>query len=289
MTDLEHRLRTAVHTHTADVVPDDRRSLDAIRTRVRTARRRRRAALAGATVAAIAAVAVALPRLDDDGDAVFTGPDRETSTTTSPPTTGPPEPPAPRTALDQALWPVPGDEVFADPVDAARSFVENVVGAEDPPLSAYHAGEPGAGEVDVFGRGEDGRRLDRVVGTVVVRQLDGEHWFVTAAGSSDVQIDGPEPLERVTSPVHVSGRGRGYEGTIVVELWARSRPPALLADAVTIAGGADALAPFAVDLDAGEASEARGAAILLAKDSPGADLAVPSFAALPVELELQGG
>jgi hypothetical protein len=52
-----------------------------------------------------------------------------------------------------------------------------------------------------------------VLGRQRVRQLDGEHWFVTAAGSDDVQIDVPEPLAEVSSPVHVEGRGRGFEGT----------------------------------------------------------------------------
>ena len=46
-TELEDRLRTAVHAHAAGVEADDR-SLDAIRTRVRTAKHRRRAIVAGA-------------------------------------------------------------------------------------------------------------------------------------------------------------------------------------------------------------------------------------------------
>ncbi|MGH9247956.1 MAG: hypothetical protein ACRD0W_00325, partial [Acidimicrobiales bacterium] len=64
-TELEDRLRTAVHAHAAGVQADDR-SLDTIRTRARTAKHRRRAVLAGAGIAAAVALAVAVPRLGDE-------------------------------------------------------------------------------------------------------------------------------------------------------------------------------------------------------------------------------
>jgi hypothetical protein len=279
---LEHRLRSAVQAETAEIRPSDG-SLDTIRTRVRSARRRRRSALAGAGLAAAVAVAVAVPRLGDDDGKVDIGNEPEGQTTTTeapgPSTTAVPAPPP--ADLGQALWPDPAGELFTDPVDAVRSFVATVIGVEDPPLSDFHEGEPGAGEVDVYGRGEDGGTLDRVVATVSVRQLDGEHWFVTAAGSDDVQVDTPEPLAEVSSPVHVEGRGRGFEGTISVALRARSSSAPVLAEDFTTAGGAEELEPFAVDL---RVDAPAGVAILVAHDSSGAEAAVPSFSALPVRL-----
>jgi len=276
---LEHRLRSAVQAETAEISPSDG-SLDTIRARVHSARRRRRAALAGAGVAAAVAVAVAVPRLGDTGGNVDIGNTPAGQTTTSdapaPSTT---VAPVPATAnLDQALWPDPAGDLFTDPVDAARSFVATVIGVQDPPLSDFREGEPRAGEVDVFGRAEDGGSLDRVVATVSVRQLDGEHWFVTAAGSDDVKIDVPEPLADVSSPVHVEGRGHGFEGTIYVELRARSSSAPVLAEDFTTAGGTEELEPFGFDLDV---EAPAGVAILVAHDS---EAAVPSFSALPVRL-----
>jgi Immunoglobulin-like domain of bacterial spore germination len=278
--ELEHRLRSAVQAETAEIHPSDG-SLDSIRTRVRSARRRRRAALAGAGLAAALAVAVVVPRLGDTDGTVDIGNQPGHQTTTSEPSTpSTTVAPAPPTAdLDQALWPDPAGDLFTDPVDAARSFVVTVIGVDDPPLSAFLEGEPGAGEVEVFGRGEDGGTLDRVVATVSVRQLDGEHWFVTAAGSTDVQIDAPEPLAGVSSPVHVEGRGHGFEGTIGVELHGRSSSAPALAENFTTAGSGGELEPFAVDLDV--EAPAEGVAILVAHDT---EVAVPSFSAQVVRL-----
>ena len=101
--DIEARLRAAIHARADDVtvrLGDD--SLDSIRARVRTARRRRRAAaLVG--VAALVAAVMAIPRLSNDGhDAVDTAGqpnDRATTepTTASPPTTHTDTPTTPTT------------------------------------------------------------------------------------------------------------------------------------------------------------------------------------------------
>jgi hypothetical protein len=64
-TELEDRLRTAMHAHATGVESDDR-SLEAIRTRVRAVKQRRRAVLAGAGIAAALALAVAVPRMGDE-------------------------------------------------------------------------------------------------------------------------------------------------------------------------------------------------------------------------------
>ena len=107
-TELEERLRTAVHAHTAGVQAEDA-SLDAIRTRVRVAKRRRRAVLAGAGIAAALAVAVAVPRLGDEGRVeTFNQPGPTTSvappTTTAPGSSTTVAPPPPQ-ASDSAEGP----------------------------------------------------------------------------------------------------------------------------------------------------------------------------------------
>jgi len=283
---VEDRLAAALRDEAAGVEPGGG-SLEAIRHRARAARRRRRVAVSGAAAAVLAAVAVAVPTLDRSDDDLRTGSgDPSTTAATDAPTTSVPGTLA--AGLDQALWPDPAGELTTDPVAAARSFVETFLAVDDPPLSLFRTGEPGAGEVDVIARGEDGRTLDRVVATVVLRRLDGEHWFVTAAGSDDVRIDEPEPLASLSPPTFaVSGEGRGYEGTVVLALRPRSAPGALLAEHPVVAGAGGALMPFAADV-AFVTTAAPDVGVLVARTDVGFESGIPGFAAVAVRLAGSG-
>ena len=284
MNDLADRLRSAVHAETGDVSPAGG-SLDTIRARVRTARRRRRAVLAGAGVAALVAVAVVMPGGGDDTKVTTADRDRTTTTTApeqpSSTTTAPTSPPA--TDLDQAIWPDPASSSrYADPVDAARSFVDGFLGDVAGTESAFRPSGPGAGEIDIRSRDEDGQTSTRVAATLSLRQLDGEHWFVTAATSESVRVDSPEPLAAVSSPVHVTGQARGYEGTVEVSVRERTAAADRLGAEVTIAGSADSLEPFSVDVPYRGDSSSIG--VVVAGTDSGAPGALPPFAALPVRL-----
>jgi Immunoglobulin-like domain of bacterial spore germination len=290
-TELEDRLRTAVHAHAAGVQPDER-SLVAIRTRVRAAKHRRRAVLAAVGMAAAVAVAVAVPRLTDQGKvetidnpgptivqppSTTTRPDQSAPGQTS--TTMAPTPPAAN--LDEAMWPDPaGPDRYADPVDAARSFVESFLGVTPPALSEFQAREPGSGAIDVFARDENGQPLDRVATNLSLRQLDGEHWWVTAATSEGVELESPEPLAEVSSPARVSGRGRGFEGTVVVEIRDRSGSYAALGQDVAIAGAGETLEPFSVEVDFDRPTS--GYAVLVASSDSGLEGARSDVTAFPV-------
>jgi hypothetical protein len=288
--DLEERLRTAVQAHAAGVQTDDG-SLDVIRTRVRAARRRRRAVLAGAGVAAVVALAVVVPRLGNDGRVSTSDQPAPTTTTVEPPsTTTPPTTPAtpsttvspapPAADLDQAMWPDPaGSARYADPVDAARSFVEGFF-AVDAPLSEFRAGEPGVGEVDVFSRDENGQASGRVATTLSLRQLDGQYWWVTAAASASVHIDSPQPLADVSPPLRVSGRGSGFEGTVIVEVRDRSGSYGELGEGVTIAGAGEVLEPFSVDVDFDRPASSYG--IVVAQTDSGLSGVLSGVTAFPV-------
>lgn len=290
-TDLEDRISAALHAE-GDRVSPPGDSLDAIRRRGGAARRRRRLVLsgAGAVAAAVVAVAVAVPRLSPDPDDVTVSDDREPTTTTVPDTststTAPPVlPPSPD--LDQALWPDPAGELYTDPVAAARSFVQAVVGVDDPPLSDVRVGEPGSGEIDVYRVTEDGQPMDRVASTITVRQMDGEHWFVTAATSDDVRIESPASGTEVSSPMTVAGEGHGYEATVIVRLRARNASADVLGEQVTAGGSGEALEPFSAVLPFESPTTRVG--IVLASDTSGASIAVPSFSAVPVRLTGPGG
>jgi hypothetical protein len=127
-----------------------------------------------------------------------------------------------------------------------------------------------------------------VVVTLALRRLDGEHWFVTAAGSDDVRIDEPEPLAAISPPTFAaSGEGRGHEGTVVVELRPRSAPGALLAQHPVTAGGDGTLAPFAADVPF-VTTAAPDVGVLIARTDVGADSGIPSFAAVAVRLAVSG-
>jgi hypothetical protein len=280
--DLDDRLSSAFHT-AVDGVRPDAGSLDLIRRRGRAARRRRAGVLAGAGVLAVAVAAAALtvPGGGRSGDVATDGDGRPTPA----PTTVPPAETVPPTAgsAADAVWPDPAAELFTDPVEATRSFLEVVMRVDDPPLSEFHAGEPGAGEVDVHGRGEDGSVLDRVASTVMVRQLDGVHWFVVGADSTDVRIDAPAPLAEVGLPVTVLGQGNGHEGTIVTELRSRSVDAPRLAVEPTIAGAAGEPLAFAIELtldpDAVAPAATAAPAVLVVRNAPASDRDVPSFSA----------
>jgi hypothetical protein len=303
MTNLEDRLRTAVRAEVDTVGLDELRGLDAIRGRVRVARRRRRIAVGGAAGLLAIAAAVGLPRLDDSRGTVDMAPaDRDETPSTPPPSTPPPSTPLAPTpppsapppsttpsttvtpapapsALDQALWPNPDVQRFTDPSEAALSFVEDYVGIADPPLSEFHADGPSDGTIDVFGRGESGQTLERVVSTIVLRRLDGEHWFVTAAVSQDVTIDSPRPDGTLSSPVTVTGRGRGYEGTVVVVVRERFALDTL-AERPTIAGCCDTLEPYSADLSFEPRTTSAG--VILASTDAGGEPSISSFAAVGV-------
>lgn len=151
--------------------------------------------------------------------------------------------PAPPSGLDQALWPAPADaQRDTTPRAVARAFVEDFVGVKNPALGEFQEGEPRAGEVPVLRRGEDGRATDRVIATVVVRQLDGERWFVTAALSDEIEMTTPEVLSEIASPVTVAGTGVGHEGNIILRVHVAFDPKPLVRVATT--AGAMEKAPF---------------------------------------------
>lgn len=280
---VEDRLAAALRAEAAGVESGDG-SLDAIRRRARAAYRRRRAMVTGAAAMVVVAVAVAVPAVDRSSDDVRTGPDRPSPTTTTdaPATTTVPD--GPESNLDQALWPDPAGERFTDPVAAARSFVEVVIGVDDPSLSAFQAVKPGAGEVSVARLGAGGQPAERtgIASVVTLRRLDGEHWFVTSAAQPHyMQIDFPEPLATVSSPVTLAGQRNGPDGAVVAELRLRSATADLLDREEQRAEGPSA-GSFSIDLSFEAPASSIG--VLVATEAPDGDFGVPSFAAIPVRL-----
>jgi Immunoglobulin-like domain of bacterial spore germination len=309
---LEERLRTAVQAETDRIEPDETGSLQVIRSRGRSARRRRRVIAGAAVTLAVAAGLVMFPRVGGDGSDVETidRPDRSSTTTTTaretttstssttsvaaspgptaataPTSTTASTAPAPVASdLPPVLWPGPAHAGFTDPVAAARSFVQEAVGFGAPALSSCRCAlSAGAGEVDVYSQGEDGQPLEHVASTLTVLRVDGR-WYLTAARAGDVVVDQPGAGAGITSPVTVQGQGSGFEGTIhVVVRAAFASAGQALARATTTASGSEELLPFSVTLSFAAPSPSALGAVVATTDTPIAGGTV-SFTAIPVTL-----
>jgi len=127
-----------------------------------------------------------------------------------------------------------GDRTFVDPVAAAREFATRYLGMVDPVVFDFAEGGPGDGEVGIGFRYSEGRTPvadPKPTTTVVVRQLgrrgDSGAWTVTAASSPNIEVSGPQPLGRVSSPLSLTGRASAFEGHVNVSV----REDAMLAGA----------------------------------------------------------
>jgi hypothetical protein len=150
----------------------------------------------------------------------------------------------------QAIWP-PVPRCTSDPAVIARSFATEYIGIQgEPAIGEYRDEErnPPAVKIDIFRRGEDGRPLDGILTTLTLRVLDdAHHWYVTSAESPSVKLTTPAAGATVGSPVTVEGRGRGFEGNVVIEVRAAYAATALSLKPVT-AGAFEALEPFRASL-----------------------------------------
>lgn len=175
-----------------------------------------------------------------------------------------------------ALWPEQGTD--EEPERVALSFLGEFLGIAEPALSGFKEGEPGAGEIDVFRLGEDGEPLDTVMTTLSMRELEPGRWFVTSAQSADIEIDSPEPLDEVGSAVAVSGRGRGFEGNVVLAIHRAFETEALAQEPV-IAGSMADLEPFTASLSF---TADPGAELALVATAPGGTETPLGITAFPI-------
>lgn len=304
---LEERLRTAVTVEADRIEPDETTSLGVIRARGRAARRRRRVVGGAVLALAVAAVLVASPRFGDDGGKVETIDQPRSSTTTTEPeatsttstttsvTTSSSIPVTSSTTtsettvpsgpvesdLPPVLWPGPGRDGFSDPVAAARSFVQEMIGFGNPALSACQcAASAGVGDIEVYSQAEDGQPMAHVASRLRVLRVEGL-WYVIEARADDVVVDQPGPSSQVGSPLTVRGRGNGFEGTILAEVRAAFAPAgAYLGRATTQAGAGEELVDFTATVDFSSPGPSAGA--LVVSNTTAIDGGTFSFTAFPI-------
>jgi immunoglobulin-like protein involved in spore germination len=231
--DLDKRLRSALaEDGTAEPPPDDAwRRLDS-----RLGRERwRRAAFGGLTLAVIAALAfVVIPRLDlgrRGGAGLPAGPVSPT------PSAAPAQ-----DAVFPALYPVTTladarrlqesvdnghQPLVVDPKEVARQFARDYIGwqrveigAETRTGSAEQGWKATVELRPYIGEANPPSMLGsrHVVAMIGLEGAQEPTWFVTGITSDNLGIDATDRPVSATSPLHVSGKGVGFEGSVLTEI-----------------------------------------------------------------------
>lgn len=232
-----------------------------------------------AALVIVAALGVAACGDDDDDDAAVTTATGITTTSAPASTTTT----APAEELPPVLFPANG-QVLDDPLAAAEGFLDLYFPGTAATLGPYQGGDARSGEIEVL-RPTEGGGPGNVAATLLVRQF-GEGWYVFAAVNPNVTIDEPESGAVLSTgePVTVSGRGRGFEATLVVRAVDRVGGETV-AQAVAQGGAFAEPEPYSVDLDlSGCACDDRPLAVVVTGGT-GLELDTGEFAAVPVHTQ----
>ena len=167
------------------------------------------------------------------------------------------------------------------PEGAARSAVQSLIGVT-PVLGDYMAGDNRSGEMLVFSPGET-TPVERSL--LLLRQLGSDdQWSVIGAINAAMTIDRPEARSVVPADVlTVSGRGRGFEGLVVVSAHRIGDDIELIDQKIAMGGSLERSEPFVVELDLSEADPGDVIAIVVRggvglEDDPG------EFSAIPIRI-----
>lgn len=184
--------------------------------------------------------------------------------------------------LDQpAVWPA-SDVVFDTPEEAATSFVTTVLGVE-PVLGDFAGGDSRSGEITVFSPGDTDAAAPSERGLLGLRMIGpSDGWFIIGAGSEGVLIESPDTLDRVSAgPLVVTGRGRGFEGTVVVTAFRAGDADDVLDQVITSGGAREMLEQYSVTLDLSDVEPGDVVALLVRGDT-GLDGDPGEFASIPI-------
>lgn len=197
---------------------------------------------------------------DDDDDSkaatTTTTTTEPTTVTTAPPTTPTTTPPVTEQP-DTAVWPfASGTTRFDDPVAAARSFAVDYLGFAGPVIGKYQSGDNRSGEVAIRATSNG------PVTTVFVRMVTSDDsWWVLGAATANLQLETPDALAAISSPVTLSGQSTAFEANVNVEIRQDGTTDPLAEDFV-MGGSMGEMGPFskAISFDA---PQAKAGAIVL--------------------------
>ena len=166
------------------------------------------------------------------------------------------------------------ERTYRDPVATAREFATKYLGMDDPVDFPSRSTAPGTVEVPMGFRYREGRAPapnPKATFAVVVRQLgaqgDSGPWTVVEATSPNILVTTPKPLERVASPVRVTGQAHAFEGTVNVQVREDGMVAGQELGRGFVTGGGDALRPYSGDIAFGSPTKPAGA-IVLTETSP---------------------
>jgi hypothetical protein len=164
------------------------------------------------------------------------------------------------------------DPAFGDPVTTAREFAARYVAMVDPVTFGFSATAPDAGEVGVgprFGEGREPLPEPKATTSVAVRKVGRSgRWTVVGAHTPSIEVDGPRPGDRLTSPARLTGRATAFEGTVNVSV----RQDGMLAgsslgDGVVTGRGDGVLGPFSGQVAFRAPSAPGGAVVFLERSA----------------------
>jgi hypothetical protein len=147
------------------------------------------------------------------------------------------------------------ERTYRDPVATARDFAVKYIGMDNPVDFMSRTTGPGMVEVPVGPRYAEGHTpLANPQATfgVIVRQLGAQDasgpWTVVEAVAFDIAVTTPKALDKIGSPVHLTGQARAFEGTVNVQV----REVGMLAGQSlgkgVVTGGGDVKRPYTGDV-----------------------------------------
>jgi hypothetical protein len=99
--------------------------------------------------------------------------------------------------------------------------------------------------------------------TVLVRQVtDDDTWWVIGAATASIQLESPEVLAAISSPVSLRGQSTAFEANVNVQVRQDGSTDPLVEDFV-MGGSMGEMGPFAKDISFEAPTASAGAIILL--------------------------
>lgn len=179
-----------------------------------------------------------------------------------------------------AVW-SSADERSSSPESAAIAAVDELLGIT-PVISDFMAGDARSCEINVFSAGEG---VWKVRSTLLLRQMGtDDRWSVLGAIGPGIVIAEPASGSTHASGwLTVSGRARGYEGTVIVSAYTAGDTPMLVDQAVVTAGSMGELEPFTTRLDLRQTMKGDVIAIVVRGDT-GSEDDPGEFSAIPIRI-----
>ncbi|MGB5755532.1 MAG: Gmad2 immunoglobulin-like domain-containing protein [Acidimicrobiales bacterium] len=139
---------------------------------------------------------------------------------------------------ESAVWPwFDSTTRYREPTAAAEGFAVDFLGFDEPLIGEFQQGDSRSGEVEIR------PTADGPVTTVLVRLLGSDDsWWVLGSVNEDIVIDEPDALDRIDSPLTVTGSAMAFEGVVGLELRADGDRDPLIDGFVM--GGGTSVEPF---------------------------------------------